>query len=63
MILHKLNPEIFLHFRTEKTEVLSEDLQSVEKRVDQVKDVSTRTTKKIEAWVKTSSSEYEKRLV
>ncbi|XP_071132290.1 rho GTPase-activating protein 44-like isoform X9 [Mytilus edulis] len=48
--------------RTEKTEVLSEDLQSVEKRVDQVKDVSTRTTKKIEAWVKTSSSEYEKRL-
>ncbi|XP_063446296.1 SH3 domain-binding protein 1-like isoform X2 [Mytilus trossulus] len=47
---------------TEKTEVLSEDLQSVEKRVDQVKDVSTRTTKKIEAWVKTSSSEYEKRL-
>ncbi|XP_076074903.1 rho GTPase-activating protein 44-like isoform X6 [Mytilus galloprovincialis] len=48
--------------RTEKTEVLSEDLQSVEKRVDQVKDVSTRTTKKIEAWVKTSSSEFEKRL-
>lgn len=48
--------------RSEKSEVLSEDLQSVEKRVDLVKDVSHKNTKKIESWIKTTSTDYEKRL-
>ena len=48
--------------RSEKSEVLSQDLQSVEKRVDLVKDVSQKTTKKIEGWLKNTSTDIEKRL-
>jgi hypothetical protein len=51
------------HFRSEKSEVLSQDLQSVEKRVDLVKDASQKTTKKIEGWLKNTSTDIEKRLV
>lgn len=52
-----------LNFRAEKSEVLSEDLQSVEKRVDLVKTVCQSTSKKIAGCLQGQGVDMEKRLV
>lgn len=55
---------IIIHFRVEKTEVLSDDLQSSEKRVDTVKHVTSNTIKKLgSSLLSAGSSDPEKRLV
>lgn len=52
-----------LYFRAEKSEVLSEDLQTVEKRVELVKTVCQSTSKKIAGCLQGQGTDYEKRLV
>jgi hypothetical protein len=52
-----------LYFRAEKSEVLSEDLQTVEKRVELVKTVCQSTAKKIGGCLQGQGSDLEKRLV
>lgn len=51
------------HSRAEKSEVLSEDLQSVEKRVDQVKHAAQATSKKIAMGLQGTGADMDKRLV
>ena len=53
----------FYYFRAEKSEVLSVDLLSVEKRVDQVRAVCTSTAKKLAMSIQGSGTDMEKRLV
>ncbi|XP_056017706.1 rho GTPase-activating protein 44-like isoform X8 [Ostrea edulis] len=53
---------LFKRFWAEKSEVLSEDLQTVEKRVDLVKTVCQSTAKKIAGCLQGQGSDMEKRL-
>ena len=54
----------FLSFRAEKSEVLSDDLQSSEKKVDTAKHVYTTTCKKVSAsLLSTGTNDLDKRIV
>nr|XP_034312672.1 rho GTPase-activating protein 17 isoform X3 [Crassostrea gigas] len=53
---------LFKRFWAEKSEVLSEDLQTVEKRVELVKTVCQSTSKKIAGCLQGQGTDYEKRL-
>lgn len=53
----------FFFYRAERSEVLSEDLLSVEKRVEQVRSACMNTAKKLDLSMQGSGTDFEKRLV
>lgn len=61
--MHRPSHTLCVSFRAEKSEVLSEDLQLVEKRVELVKHVYQTITKKLGAGLQTAGVDMEKRLV
>ena len=64
MIFHLFYGKVLFYFRAEKSEVLTEDQQGSEKRVEVVRTVSHNIIKKVTALLEAPpGTEYEKRLV